>query len=59
MAKREVDFRLYCPKCMDYNLPAEADPCNACLGYGSNEDSKKPAFYREKETYGSRKETKK
>jgi len=53
MAKKEVDFRVYCPKCKDYTLPEDQDPCNICLGYGSNEDSHKPVFYREKERYGS------
>lgn len=49
MATREVDFRIYCPKCRHYSLPHYEDPCNFCLAQGHNEDSKKPVYYKEKE----------
>lgn len=50
MATKEVNFRLYCPKCKHYPLSAIDDPCNFCLAQGHNEDSHKPIYYKEKET---------
>ena len=48
---KEVNFRLYCPKCTFYNLKAEEEPCNECLTQGFNYGSHKPICYKEKE-YG-------
>lgn len=53
MAKKEVNFRIYCRKCKYYPLSSIDEPCNECLTYGHNEDSHKPVKYTEKErTYG-------
>lgn len=59
MAKKEVNFRLYCPKCKYYPLGSTDDPCNECLGQGWNEDSHKPINWKEKEkTYGKKEQRK-
>ncbi len=50
---KEVNFRLYCPKCKFYNLKETEDPCNNCLTHGYNFDSTKPVEYKEKDySYG-------
>jgi len=46
---KEVNFRLYCPKCKHYELPETEDPCNECLAQGWNYDSRKPINYEEKD----------
>lgn len=45
---KEVDFRLYCPKCKNYDVNGEEEPCNECLTQGFNYGSKKPIRYEEK-----------
>lgn len=54
---KEVDFRLYCPTCKFYALPGEVDPCNTCLAYGHNEDSRRPVLWKDKRTFTNVKET--
>lgn len=51
---KEVDFRVYCPKCIFYDLKAEEEPCNECLTQGFNYGSRKPICYKEKD-YGAEK----
>lgn len=46
---KEVDFRVYCPKCQHYALKETEEPCNECLSQGFNYGSKKPINYKEKE----------
>jgi len=50
---KEVDFRVYCPKCQHYPLKETEEPCNECLMQGFNYGSKKPINYKEKE-HGSK-----
>lgn len=50
---KEVNFRIYCPKCKHYPLPQEVEPCNECLMHGYNIDSHKPVNFKEKD-YGSK-----
>lgn len=47
-SKKEVNFNKYCPKCMYHDLNENGDPCNDCLAWGYNIDSKKPVFFKEK-----------
>ncbi len=47
---KEVDFKTYCPKCINKNLKEFQSPCNECLDYGTNQNSKKPVFFKEKTT---------
>lgn len=56
MSSKEVNFRLYCPKCRYYDLKETEDPCNDCLNYGSNEDSHRPVYWKEKEYNNGRNE---
>lgn len=56
MATKEVNFRVYCPKCQFYPLQETEDPCNECLAQGWNEDSTKPIGYKEKERYHGQEE---
>lgn len=53
MATKEVNFRLYCPKCQFYPLQETEDPCNECLAQGWNEDSTKPVRFKGKEGYAN------
>ena len=50
---KEVDYRVYCPMCANYNLKETEEPCNECLMQGFNYGSHKPINYKEKE-YGSK-----
>ena len=50
---KEVDFRVYCPKCQHYPLKETEEPCNECLEQGFNYGSKKPINYKERE-HGSK-----
>lgn len=45
---KEVNFRLYCPKCKHYEDKETDEPCNTCLTQGWNENSHKPINYKEK-----------
>lgn len=44
-----VDFKYWCPKCEHADKEAVDDPCNDCLGYYVNDDSRKPVMWKEKE----------
>lgn len=46
---KEVNFRVYCPKCAHYEDRAEDEPCNECLTQGFNYGSHKPIKYEEKD----------
>lgn len=48
MAKKEVFFDQYCPKCEFFKLKQSEEPCNECLTAFSNEDSHKPVKFKEK-----------
>lgn len=43
----EVDFKTYCPLCVNRDLNEHQDPCNECLEYGTNENSTKPVLFKE------------
>lgn len=47
MAKKEVLFFGYCPKCKYYGCENHDDPCNECLAHPWNEDSRKPVCFEE------------
>ena len=52
---KEVNFRLYCPMCKNYDLKETEEPCNECLAQGFNWDSHKPINYKEKDHGGNSK----
>lgn len=58
MDVKEVNFRLYCPKCKYYPLGSTDDPCNECLGQPWNENSHKPINYKEKDRNGKKEQRK-
>lgn len=43
---KEVYFDVYCPLCKNKETPEDVDPCNDCLGQGSNENTHKPVRYK-------------
>ena len=43
----EVDFKTYCAKCKYKNTAEVMDPCNECLDYPMNENSRVPIKYKE------------
>ena len=47
MAVKEVYFHKYCPKCYYSDSSQTSEPCVECLGIGSNEDSRKPVYFKE------------
>lgn len=46
--QREVDFFTYCPQCEFTSKNEQDEPCEECLFYPYNEDSKKPVNFKEK-----------
>ena len=42
-----VDYEKYCKTCKHRNLKETEDPCNDCLTWPENEDSRKPILYEE------------
>lgn len=44
---KEVYFHEYCEKCKYKDIDDVKDPCNECLGEGSNLHSHKPINYEE------------
>lgn len=44
----EVDFKKYCKTCKHKELGEQFDPCNECLDYGYNLNSRKPIRWEEK-----------
>lgn len=46
---KEVYYDIYCPSCVNKDLPEVEDPCNECLTNPCNEDSHKPVRYKEKD----------
>ena len=45
----EVYFDKYCKTCKHEKVNEVEDPCNDCLDYGMNEQSRKPVKWEEKE----------
>ena len=46
---KEVDYNLYCNKCIHEKKEEYEDPCHDCLTHGWNEGSHKPVYFKEKE----------
>lgn len=44
-----VEYDLYCYKCKHYKLSDSEFPCDECLDNPSNEDSRKPIYFKEAE----------
>lgn len=42
-----VDYATYCSLCKHKDVDHAKDPCNECLTYPVNEDSRKPIKYEE------------
>lgn len=45
---RIVDFEKYCPLCKYSDQEEYKEPCDTCLTYPVNEDSRKPVEFKEK-----------
>lgn len=45
---REVNFEKYCGTCEYEELDEKFDPCNNCLANGTNENSEKPVYWKER-----------
>lgn len=45
--EKEVLFHLFCPKCENYELPQDEEPCESCLDAVTNYHSVKPIHYKE------------
>lgn len=48
MNEKEVYFNEYCHKCVHKDTDESELPCDECLEYGSNVDSHKPVYFKEK-----------
>ena len=46
---KEVNYRVYCPMCKNYDLKETDEPCNECLAQGYNIDSVKPIRFEQKD----------
>lgn len=46
--QKEVYFWEYCKTCKYSATPEDEDPCDECLGHGSNENSHKPVNWEPK-----------
>ena len=53
-----VEFDIYCPKCKFEDKKDNEDPCNTCLGMPTNEHSKKPWYFEQKEVKKKKKSKK-
>lgn len=51
MNLHQVDFYKYCPICKHKDLEEWKDPCNICLNSPVNEDSYRPTYFEEGESY--------
>lgn len=49
MATRMVRYDVYCEKCKYADTPEVEDPCDECLCYPGQEDSRQPLMYKEKD----------
>lgn len=49
LVDKEVRFDIYCPRCKHRDVPDWEDPCDECLEYPSNEHSRKPVFFEERD----------
>lgn len=47
MAEKIVEFYKWCSKCEHRNVAEADEPCNECLTYPVNYDSKRPVNYKE------------
>lgn len=45
---REVNFEKYCETCEHKELDEKFDQCNDCLANGTNENSEKPVYWKER-----------
>lgn len=43
-----VEYDKYCSKCEYEHLNGDGEPCNTCLTYPTNENSRKPIMFKEK-----------
>lgn len=43
-----VDFQKYCPLCRYERRSEVKDPCDDCLSFPVNEDSRKPVSFKDK-----------
>ena len=52
-----VKYHQYCPLCKEAGTNENKDPCEECLSYPVNEDSRKPLYFKPKteETQTTRK----
>ena len=48
-----VEHEKYCKTCKHYGVKETEDPCNDCLTWPENEDSRKPTLYEEEKNDGS------
>ena len=46
---KEVRFDIHCKKCKYSKLNESLDPCNECLETGMNEETEKPAYFKERD----------
>lgn len=44
-----VEYDKYCSKCKYEKLNGDGEPCNTCLTYPTNENSRKPRMFEEKD----------
>lgn len=45
MAERIVEFDKYCQKCKHKGTSSFDEPCDSCLEYPANLDSRKPLYF--------------
>lgn len=53
-----VEFDKYCERCEHYDKKMHEDPCDECLNNPTNEWSRKPVNFQEKEVKKEKKVTK-
>lgn len=44
-----VEFDIYCPNCKFEDKKDNEDPCSTCLSMPTNEHSRKPWYFEQKE----------
>ena len=49
LTDKEVRFDIYCPKCKYWEVDEIEDPCDICLEYPSNQNSRKPVYFEDRE----------
>ena len=43
-----MKFDQWCPKCQYEKLDGNVEPCDTCLGFGTNDDSRRPVLWEKK-----------